>query len=223
MMKMLKLLLKSKIIYIIVFLILISNIIYASETIYNYSVESVGPIVLDDDSIVITGDSFAGKFCEYESDRELTLIPYAIAGRTTIQNQIIMAEALNMPYNRVLISIGVNDQYMGTMTYEFEQILRSLLNIARVYGKKVYFHSYLKYFLDVYDTRYFNAIDYDNVIKMLCDEYENATYIDVHDLELPMYISEDKIHYNELFYNKLYDRFYDVLRNEQIAKRQGNY
>ena len=169
-------------------------------------VESTGPIVIKDSKIVVTGDSFAGKFYDFEKDKELQLVPFARAGRTIDDNKAIMAEALNHNEKNVLVSIGVNDQFMETPPYRFEFVLRSLLNISLITNKNVYFHSYLKYFSNLYYDKRFSSSQYDEIIKQLCSEYPNAYYIDVKDLETPYYISEDNIHYNLMFYDELYKR-----------------
>ena len=211
-MKKLKLELKNSLILILflTYIFFVNNLCIANTPYYNYVPKS-GPIVLNDSSIVVTGDSFAGKFCDLESNKDLLIIGYARAGQTIDQNKVIMAEALNQKEKNVLISIGVNDQYMETPPYRFEYVMRSLLNIAVMNKKNVYLHSYLKYFSNTYNIRRFSAIEYDLIIRQLCSEYYNAYYIDVKDLENPMYISEDYIHYNSLFYDELYKRLINAM------------
>lgn len=208
-MKMLKLVLKNKIITTLFILLLSINC--RAENILNFPSYPSGPIVLKDSRIVVTGDSFAGKFCEFEKDKDLIIFPHARAGQTIDQNKIIMAQALNYNIKNVLISIGVNDQFMETPPYRFEYVLRSLLNISLYNNKNVYFHSYLKYFSNVYNVKRFSAQEYDLIIKRLCDEYANAYYIDVSDLEKPIYISDDNIHYNLMFYDELYNRLITLI------------
>ena len=215
-MKRLKLELKSKITLVLTFVLLLNFVCFAETNYYNFT-PNIGPIVLKDSSIVVTGDSFAGKFCEYEKDKDLYVMGYARAGHTIDDNKIIMAQALNFNEKNVLISIGVNDQYMQTPPYRFESVLRSLLNISVFNQKTVFFHSYLKYFSDSYGRRRFSAIEYDMIIRELCSEYDNVYYIDVKDLENPKYISEDNIHYNSLFYDELYKR---LINNLLILEEQ---
>lgn len=146
-MKKLKLELKNKIILILLltFTFHISLICYADANYYNF-IPNNGPQVLKDSSIVVTGDSFAGKFCDLESHKDLLIIGFARAGRTIDQNKIIMAEALNQKEQNVLISIGVNDQYMETPPYRFEYVMRSLLNISIITKKKCIFSQLFKIF-----------------------------------------------------------------------------
>lgn len=204
MMKRFQLVLKNSILLIFIFLSI--SLCYSNNIINNNLVESTGPIVIKDSKIVVTGDSFAGKFYDFEKDKELQLVPFARAGRTIDDNKAIMAEALNHNEKNVLVSIGVNDQFMETPPYRFEFVLRSLLNISLITNKNVYFHSYLKYFSNLYYDKRFSSSQYDEIIKQLCSEYPNAYYIDVKDLETPYYISEDNIHYNLMFYDELYKR-----------------
>lgn len=216
MMKMSRLVLKSKkilLIIVFVFSILCSNNCYTASIYSSGNFGSpIGPIVLKDYKLVVTGDSFAGKFCEFESNREMELVPYAIAGQTIDQNKIIMALALNFDERNVLFSIGVNDMFVGTMPYMFESVLRELLKIAEFNGKRVIMHSYLMFFSDNYYEMKFDAYTYDGIIRKLCAEYPNNTvYIDVHDLERIEYVSEDMMHYNKLFYDELYERVFNTL------------
>lgn len=212
MMKMLKLVSKSKkLVATIIFTMLSCNVLFASN-IYNSSLQMPsGPVALKDSRLVVTGDSFAGKFCDMESKRELEIIPYAIAGNTIDQNKIIMALALNFEEKNVLFSIGVNDMYVETMPYYFESVLRELMVIAEFNKKNVIMHSYLRFFSENYYEKNFDAFTYDSIIKKICDEYENAYYIDVHDLERQEYISEDLMHYNKLFYDELYNRVFQMI------------
>ena len=219
-MKKLKLVLKSKFI-IFSILILMSKNCYSSN-ILNYNENTIGPLVLKDYNLVVTGDSFAGKFCEFEKDRELEIIPYARAGMTIDQNQLIMALALNFEENNYLISIGVNDLFYETPPYIFESVLRKILNVAVFNQKKVYMHSYLKYFSDLYYKKRYQAQNYDSIIRKLCMEYDIAEYIDVSDLESLYYISDDNMHYNKYFYDELYNRLFKKLYEfENIEYKQN--
>lgn len=217
MMKKLQLALKNSLIVIFIFITV--AVCYSNNIINDISNEVSGPIVIKDSKIVVTGDSFAGKFFDYEKNKELQLVPYARAGRTIDENKFIMAEALNHKENNILISIGVNDQFMETPPYRFEFVLRSLLNIALYNNKSVYFHSYLKYFSDLYNRKRFAATEYDAIIRQLCAEYYNAYYIDVKDLETPYYISDDNIHYNLMFYDELYNRLVDIIYTIEKSKK----
>lgn len=215
-MKMSRLELKSKkvfLILVLVFTLFCSNVLFAAN-IYNPSISGMpnGPMVLKDIKLVVSGDSFAGKFCEFEDGRDLKLVPYAIAGKTIDENKIIMALALNFDEKNVLFSIGVNDMFVGTVPYMFESVLRELLKIAEFNGKRVIMHSYLMFFSDNYYEMRFDAYTYDSIIRKLCAEYPNNTvYIDVHDLERIEYVSEDMMHYNKLFYDELYQRVFNTL------------
>ena len=217
--RMLKLASKSKYLLIVLLLFLTSTVTFSNNVIGNFN-NSVGPIVLKDSKIIVTGDSFAGKFCEYEKNKDLYIIPYARAGCTIDQNQIIMALALNFDERNILISIGVNDQFMETPPYRFEAIMRRLLNIGLYYNKNVFMHSYLMYFSSLYNLKRFSALEYDAIIKRLCEEYDNAYYIDVKDLENPIYISDDNMHYNSLFYDELYVRLLNLMLELEKAQEK---
>jgi lysophospholipase L1-like esterase len=208
-MKKLQLVLKNSIFLVAIFIFI--SFCYSNNIIDNGSINSSGPSVIKDSRIIVTGDSFAGKFFDFEKNKELQLVPYARAGRTIDDNKAIMAEALNHKEKNVLVSIGVNDQFMETPPYRFEFVLRSLLNISLYNNKNVYFHSYLKYFSNLYNSKKFAATEYDAIIRQLCTEYYNAHYIDVKDLETPYYISDDNIHYNNMFYDVLYSRLVDTI------------
>ena len=213
-MKKLRLELKNKIKFFcfILLILFISFECFSNNIIFSGANDNPGPIILKDSRIVVTGDSFAGKFCDFEQNKDLTVVPYARAGHTIDQNKIIMAQALNFDETNVLISIGVNDQFYQTPPYRFEYVMRTLLNISLFNRKTVFLHSYLRYFSNDYNKRWFSAEEYDSIIKKLCDEYDNAYYIDVKDLELPSYISDDNIHYNMQFYDELYKRLINLIQ-----------
>ncbi len=209
MMRVLKSLLKNRIVATTTLVIfLFTNVVFSSDYIFD-DLSIGGPVVVMDNNIVVTGDSFAGKFCEYESNKDLRVTPFARAGMTVIANAFIMAEAMDYSHIKyVLISIGVNDQFNETPPYLFESNLRFILNHALVNNKYVIMHSYLKYFAPIYDSKKYSAIIYDNVIRRVCNEYDNVVYIDCKDLETPEYISDDTMHYNSKFYDKLYNRVF---------------
>ena len=211
---------KTIIIFTLIFVINIANV-YASNVISNNADLSIinGPVVLNDIDLVVTGDSFAGKFYEYEHDKGLNIIPYARAGETIDSNKLIMAQALNLDYQNFLISIGVNDQFYDTPLYQFESVLRSVLNIAYVYNNNVIMHSYLMYVSDPSMQRRFAATNYNEVIERVVKEYPNVYYIDVHDLEKVEYLSDDNMHYNKKFYDELYNRVFNLL----LKVSGGNY
>ena len=162
-----------------------------------------GPVVLLDNGIIVTGDSYAGRFYDFERNKDLYVLGYAKAGQTIDQNKYIMTAAFDFNVNNVLISIGVNDHFVETPPYMFEYMLRSFLSVAILKKKTVYFHSYLKYFASDYYRKKFSSLEYDNIIRKLCEEYSNVYYIDVHDLETAYYIDRDNIHYNQAFYDLL--------------------
>lgn len=199
--------------YLILLILVLDLTCYSNNIIFNNQNDNSGPVVIKNNKIVVTGDSFAGKFCEFEKNKDLVIFPYARAGQTIDQNKIIMAQALNYNNKNVLISIGVNDQFNETPPYQFEFVLRNLLNIALYNDKTVFLHSYLKYFSTIYSDKRFSSEEYDAIIKRLCSEYHNAYYIDLKDLESPVYISNDNIHYNEQFYDELYNRLVNIIKN----------
>ena len=206
---------------LLAFMILTNNILFANSVdavLFNSTV-TTGPQVVKDNRLIITGDSFAGKFVEFEENKDFILTGSARAGRTIVDNSQIMLNSLNYEFKNVLVSIGVNDHFYETPPYKFEATLRSFLNQACFNNKKVYFHSYLNYFADTNPRKKYAIFVYDNIIRQLCLEYFNAQYIDVKDLENLYYISDDYIHYNKLFYDELFKRLKNLLiKEEENAK-----
>lgn len=217
-MKKLKLVLKNKIICLLLSILFLCFECFSNNIFFDTINTNLGPLVIRNSKIIVTGDSFAGKFYDYEENKDLTIYPYARAGHTIDQNKIIMAQALNFDGTNVLISIGVNDQYNQTPLYRFESVLRSLLNISLYNKKTVFFHSYLRYFSNDYNQKRFSAEEYDAIIRQLCVEYDNAYYIDVKDLESSFYISNDNIHYNMQFYDELYNRLVNLIHILETAQ-----
>ena len=213
MMKMLRLPLKSNFKFVIISILILSIILHINSYCDILSSNnSVGPKALNNSKMVVIGDSYAAKFYEFESDKDLDLEPYAKAGSSIIENYEIMNYAiLNFKNHNVLISIGVNDHFKETPPYRFEAYLRQLLNIAKFMNKNVFFHSYMKYFDNNILKKKYSIDSYNNTIIRLCVEFDNAHYIDTKDLESIIYISDDSIHYNEKFYDILYSRLYNMM------------
>lgn len=163
--------------------------------------------------IIVTGDSYAGIFCDFEDLKGCYLIEKAVAGHTVEENEEVMTEAASMPGNILIISIGVNDHYKETVPYVFEATMRRILNTALEHNKTVFMHTYAQYALSLIKPKKYKVSQYNDIIMRLAKEYPNTHFIDMSDLQGTEYILEDNIHYGKDFYDVLFARIIDKFKS----------
>ena len=172
----------------------------------------VGPVQLQyDNTVAITGDSYAGIFCKFEDMKDFFIIQYARAGQTVVQNEAIMTEAALSDCKVMIVSIGVNDHMKGTVPYIFEATLRRILNAAMYTNKVVFMHTYCKYPIWQQLEGKYKISMYNDIIKRLCNEYNRTYFIDMSEYEGSEYILSDNIHYGQEFYDILYNKIIRIL------------
>ena len=215
--------LKSFFIVLFIVLLNISNCFCLYK---NYS------IGLDKDSMTVTGDSYAGYFAVFESNRDYNINLFAEAGKTTRDNQDMMVKAIFNGDEIILISIGVNDRFANESLDIFGLRMESMVILANMLNKKVFFHTYMDYGMkEVSDDIFVASVsnntdlpfqysgmyldnqskmnscsDYDKILLDVANRYGNAFYIDMKDFNNMKYLQDDSIHYNKAFYDALYDR-----------------
>ena len=180
------------------------------------------------DYITVTGDSYAGWFASYEAHRDYNMYVYADAGKSTEENLKVMEDAIDSESNVILISIGVNDHNKRIPLDEFKYRMSYLIETCALKNKKVLLHTYMDYILpDIAGTvvstnvstatgsnlrvadnlrPQYKVTDYDDELRELGRKYKNAFYIDMSDYNYGLFLQDDKIHYNKLFYDALYER-----------------
>lgn len=95
--------------------------------------------------LTVIGDSYAGYFATYESNRDYNVSVFAEAGRTTRFNYEMMKAAIVLASNDILISIGVNDCFAKEPINAFKNRMEEFANIAKIMGKRIYVHTYMNY------------------------------------------------------------------------------
>ena len=164
----------------------------------------------NDDTIVVTGDSYAGYFATYECSKDYNILIFAEAGKSTKENYDIMKAAVSLYPSTIIISVGVNDHNKNESPSDFKQRIETLVKLCKFYNKKVILHTYMNYDTEIYSDdsmeREFDVSDYDKILKDIGSNYNNAFYIDMSDYDKEEYLQEDKIHYNKMFYDELYNR-----------------
>lgn len=205
--------LKNSIIISILFILFAFSCMTFAESkiIYGGSEEEVGPVVLPYKRIAVTGDSYAGLFCQFELEKAFTLDGFALPGRTILENKRLMINAMRSPDKLVYICIGVNDHYNGTTPSAFEKNLREIINEGVANNKIMFIDSYVKYPLVNVRPGEFNILTYDNIVRDLCVEYKNLYYIDVNDLATFENSLGDNIHFNQKFADGMYDRLLKII------------
>ena len=193
--------------YLYTFVILI---IYAKVSFGFYEYYETNPN--SSNSIAVTGDSYAGFLASFESYKNHNIYVYAVAGRPIKMNYDIMMTAIDSPSNYMVVSIGVNDYVAQTNIDEFKLLLDQFVVLCEERQKKVIFHTYMdfdKAMIEAVmpeDYFVFKISDYDNSIKEVVNQHKNAYYINMSDYNDQVYLQEDRIHFNSIFYDELYDR-----------------
>ena len=59
--------------------------------------------------------------------------------------------------------------------------------------------------------------DYDNLIKRLTSEYDNAYYIDMSNFNDFKFNISDGMHFNKEFYDTLYDKIMNLVENINLT------
>jgi lysophospholipase L1-like esterase len=164
----------------------------------------------NDETIIVTGDSYAGYFASYECNKDYNIIIYAEAGRSTKENYEMMLNAVDLYPKTVVISLGVNDHNKNESPSDFKTRIEEIVKICKRRNKRVVLHTYMDYgpVLEKEDKTEsgFDVQEYDEILKDIGSRYNNVFYIDMSDYEKEQYLQADKIHYNTLFYDELYNR-----------------
>lgn len=163
--------------------------------------------------IMLTGDSYAGFFAGFECLRDYNFLIYADAGKSTKENFEMMRMAVNDYPNTVIISLGVNDHNKLEIPSDFGRRIEELILICKENHKKVILHTYMNYDTKEFDgsKNTYSVSDYDDELKRLGEKYNNTFYIDMSDYNNEIFLQEDRIHYNKVFYDELYNRISTAL------------
>ena len=160
------------------------------------------------ETIMVTGDSYAGYFATYESGNDYNIIIFAEAAKSTKENYDMMKLAINSTPEIVVISIGVNDCNKHVTLEDFKNRMEELVSECKAMNKRVILHTYMDYDMDAFgDSKHvFLPSDYDNILKNVAKKYSNAFYVDMSDYNSNIFLQPDLIHYNKVFYDELYSR-----------------
>ena len=167
-------------------------------------------IIAEKNMITVTGDSYAGTFVRFEDNKDFKLLELARSAKTIEQNSYLMSSAMLSNAKYILISIGVNDFEKQTSLESFEDTLRFYLNLACRTHKKVFLHTYMHFQAE--RKLRIDVSEYDKIIKKLGEEYPNTAYIDLHAFEMAEFQMPDLKHYDQTFYDILYNNIL-VLKN----------
>lgn len=165
------------------------------------------------ETITVIGDSYAGYFAGYESYRDYNIEIYARAGQSTEVNYLMMQDGFKADSMVYVISIGVNDHTNNVELDEFRDRIESLIKVCAKNGKRVILHTYMNYIHEYPEEMYkYKESDYDKILRELGNKYINAYYVDMSDFNNEIFLQEDHIHYNKIFYDELYNRMCAALK-----------
>ncbi|MBR0038756.1 MAG: SGNH/GDSL hydrolase family protein [Lachnospiraceae bacterium] len=165
------------------------------------------------ETIMVTGDSYAGYYATYESGKDYNILIYAEAAKSTKENYDMMKLAIKAAPSTVIISIGVNDCNKHVTLEDFKNRMEELVSECKSMNKRVILHTYMDYDMDAFgDAKHVHMpSDYDDILKNVAKKYSNAFYIDMSDYNSKAFLQPDLIHYNSVFYDVLYDRISTAL------------
>ena len=156
--------------------------------------------------ISVAGDSYAGYFVKYLQFSGDILTEYALPQRTLEQNLPIMLNACKSLDPILVIAVGVNEYLYGIDPMTFKETYKLILDTATLYKKQVFTFTFMHFPKEnnLSNSQY-RISDYNDVIVELSNQYDIVRFIDMSMYETNEYIQGDMIHYNEKFYNKLYN------------------
>lgn len=189
---------------IIVFVLVVTMIMPSFGFFYFYYPSKDG----SGETIMVTGDSYAGYFATYESGNDYNIIIFAEAAKSTKENYDMMKLAINSAPEIVVISIGVNDCNKHVTLEDFKNRMEELVSECKAMNKRVILHTYMDYDMNAFgDSKHvFLPSDYDNILKNVAKKYSNTFYVDMSDYNSNIFLQPDLIHYNKVFYDELYSR-----------------
>lgn len=200
--------------YMLIFGLLVSNSIFASNILVTGNSRQIfeGPVGND---LIVTGDSYAQHFALDEKGKDYQIYSYANENTTIEENMQTINKAFDSFGKIILFSISVNDQIKGIHPTIFEESLRKILDKGVANNKIVFMHTYMQYPREYYYGGIFSSYDYDNVIRKLANEYSNVYYIDMSDYGDLKYTVGDQVHYskdfNDILYNRLKAKITEIL------------
>ena len=110
-----------------------------------YWIDSPYDQINDKNSIIVTGDSYAGAFYLYEHEKKYNMAELAMPNRTIIENEHLINNSLMSTSKYVLLSTSVNDFREKTDLNRFEDELRRFANLATTNSKILFLHTYMNY------------------------------------------------------------------------------
>ena len=91
--------------------------------------------------------------------------------------------------------------------------MEKIIKFCKEKYKRVILHTYMSYDDAEFSgsKNIYSVSDFDDELKRLGKKYNNTFYIDMSDYNSEVFWQEDKIHYNKLFYDELYNRITTAL------------
>ena len=180
-----------------------------------YGLISDWDLINKSDEIIVTGDSYAGTFYDFEHDRDFSMNLYAIPNKTLSNNSLLILAALNTSGKYALLSISVNDFNAETIPFDFEKEVRKFANESMNNNKILFLHSYMNFPLAATKVKKYRVSEYDEILRKIANEYANVYYIDMSDCEDAIFCMADMIHYGKEFQDILYDRIKTIISDQK--------
>ena len=188
-----------KVIVIIAFMIL-----FLCNTVLATNVAKGPHDALEKKKVAVIGDSYAGMFSGYFGVEDYDYYIFPIGTIYNEMNEKIFMDCLESGnHNYIVFCTGVNDYALGTPLFEFRDHLRKYIEIAKSKHKFLFVHTYMNFENAKMAAATNRTDEYDAIMREVTDEYDNAFYIDLNNLEKKRFDYGDGLHYGQMFYDTL--------------------
>lgn len=222
---------RKTIISLLLFVIIITNNIFAQVTLnqlrennkdfeHTYFYLSKGPELAYEGSLIVLGDSYGFLFCEYVNDG-VNYIVHQGYNITKICNEFLQYVKADT-YKYAFLMIGPNDFFEQTDIYTFEKKIQMIISDLKSKGIQVIMTDYCDPdYTEDGSVLLFNPIkcwQYDMVIKELI-VLNGLMYVEMKDLLLQYgRLPGDMVHPDKLMYEPLMKRVKDAIEKDKASK-----
>lgn len=185
-----------------IFVLLILTIFISS-----FSTLAIGPGEQNEQTIAVVGDSCANFFYTFLGSENLEYYVFPTNGIDNEVNLSIFKTCIERGNSRyILLCQGINDYALKTDPQVYENNLRDMVKLADRNHKYIFFHTYMNYSNAAKRNDQYIITAYNAIYQKLANEYSNAYYIDMSNLETKHYAFGDGLHYGKIFYETLYSK-----------------
>ena len=177
---------------------------------YSNKNKDIWDVITKYDRMSVVGDKSAELFYNYEKNNGMNMDIHTNNEQSTSDNRNMISSALESQSKYLLLSLSEYDYNNQSNIDLFEATIRNTANVAMENRKIVFFHTYMAYPNSLLESKDISILKYDDILKKIANEYENIIYIDM--TEQKQYNANDGIHYDKEFYDDLYLKIMDYIK-----------